>query len=63
MANSFAGCRIDKWSPNIYEIQDKYIHPIPYYRSVTILINKKTYQSYSFAKSTQIINKIDFVIH
>ena len=38
-----------KWSLNMYEIQDKYIHPI--HDSVTILINKKTYQPYSFAKS------------
>ena len=38
-----------KWSPEIYEIQDKYTHPI--HGSIAILINKKTYQPYSFAKS------------
>ena len=38
-----------EWSPEIYEIQGKYIHPI--YNSITILINKKTYQPYFSAKS------------
>ena len=38
-----------QWSLKIYEIQDKYMHPI--YGSITVLINKKTYQPYSFAKS------------
>ena len=37
------------WSPNIYEFQDKYKDPI--HGHVTILINKKTYQPYSSAKS------------
>ena len=37
------------WSPEIYEILDKYIHP--YYNSVIVLINKNTYQPYSSAKS------------
>ena len=40
-----------KWSPEIYEIQDKYIHPI--YDSITILIEKESYQPYSSAKSAQ----------
>ena len=39
----------NKWSPKIYEIQDKYMHPI--YGSVIILINKETYQPYSSAKT------------
>ena len=38
-----------KWSPDIYEIQDKYKHPI--YSPMTILINKKTYEPYSHNKS------------
>ena len=39
----------NEWSSEIYEIQGKYIHPI--YGSVTVLINKNTYQPYSSAKS------------
>ena len=39
----------NEWSPEIYEIQDKYTHPL--YGSITILINKNTYQPYSSAKS------------
>ena len=38
-----------QWSPDIYEIHDKYMHPN--HGSITILINKNTYQPYSFAKS------------
>ena len=41
--------RENKWSPEIYEIQDKYHHP--FYGFITILINKETYQPYSSAKS------------
>ena len=41
--------RENDWSPEIYEIQDKYIHPI--HGSITVLINKETYQPYSSAKS------------
>ena len=41
--------RENEWPPEIYEIQDKYIHP--FHGSITILINKKTYQPYSSAKS------------
>ena len=43
------GYRENKWSPNIYEIQDKYIHPI--YGSITVIINKNTFQPYSSNKS------------
>ena len=39
----------NEWSPDIFEIQDEYMHPI--YGPITLLINKKTYQSYSFVKS------------
>ena len=39
----------NEWSSDIYEIQDKYIHPI--HGPITVLINKETYQSHSFAKS------------
>ena len=39
----------NEWSSNIYDIQDKYIHP--FHGSITVLINKETYQSYSFTKS------------
>ena len=39
----------NEWSSEIYEIQDKYIHPI--HGSITILINKETYQPYSSNKS------------
>ena len=39
----------NKWPSNIYEIQDKYIHSI--HGSITVLINKETYQPYSFVKS------------
>ena len=38
-----------EWSSNIYEIHNKYSHQ--FYGFITILINKETYQSYSFAKS------------
>ena len=41
--------RENKWSPEIYKIQDKYEHPN--HGPITILINKETYQSYSSAKS------------
>ena len=40
----------NEWPPEIYEIQGKYMHPI--YNSITILINKETYQPYFSAKST-----------
>ena len=40
-----------EWSPIIYEIQNKYKHKHPIYASITVLINKETYQSYSSAKS------------
>ena len=39
----------NKWSSEIYEIQDKYTHPIR--GSIVVLINKKIYQPYSSAKS------------
>ena len=39
----------NEWSPKIYEIQDKYKHPI--HGSITVLINNKTYQPYSLTKS------------
>ena len=38
-----------KWSSYTYEMQNKYTHSI--YGLVTILINTKTYQSYSSVKS------------
>ena len=38
-----------EWSSKIYEIQDKYIHSI--YGDITVLINTKSYQPYSSAKS------------
>ena len=38
-----------KWSPDTYEIQDKYKDPI--HGPITVLINKETYQPYSSAKS------------
>ena len=41
--------RENKWSSDIYEIQYTYKHPK--YGPITVLINKKTYQSYSSAKS------------
>ena len=41
--------RENKWSLDIYEIQYKYKHPK--YGPITVLINKKTYQPYSSAKS------------
>ena len=41
--------RKHKWSPDKYDIQDKYTHP--HHGSVVILINKETYQPYSSAKS------------
>ena len=40
-----------EWSSEIYEIQDKYIHPK--HGSIIVLINKKTYQPCSFAKSAR----------
>ena len=43
------GYKENDWSSEIYELHDKYIHPI--YGSITMLINKKTYQPYSSAKS------------
>ena len=42
-------CGKNKFSLNIYEIHDKYIHPN--YGYITVLINEKTYQPYSSAKS------------
>ena len=39
----------NEWSSDIYDIQDTYTHPI--YGPITVLINKETYQPYSFAKS------------
>ena len=39
----------NQWSPKIYEIQNKYNHKK--YGSITVLINKETYQPYSSAKS------------
>ena len=41
--------RIRDWPSDIYEIQDKYRHPI--HGPITVLINKKSYQPYSSAKS------------
>ena len=38
----------NEWSPDIYEIQNKYFHPI--HGSITILINKETYQPYYSVK-------------
>ena len=38
-----------KWSPDKYDIQDKYTYPD--HDSVIVLINKETYQPYSSAKS------------
>ena len=37
------------WPPAIYEIQNKYIHPI--HNCITLLVNRETYQPYSFSKS------------
>ena len=37
------------WSSEIYDVIDEYIHP--YYGEITVLINKETYESYSYAKS------------
>ena len=39
----------NKWPSEIYEIQNKYIHPI--YDSIIVLINKESYQPYSSVKS------------
>ena len=36
-------------SLEIYQVIDNYTHPI--HGDITVLINKKTYQPYSFAKS------------
>ena len=41
--------RENEWPSDIYEIKDKYRHPI--HGDITILINKNTYQPYSSAKS------------
>ena len=38
-----------EWSPDIYEIQNKYTHSI--HGPITVLINKESYQPYSSAKS------------
>ena len=38
-----------QWSLELYEVINNYIHPI--YDNITVLINKKTYQPYSPAKS------------
>ena len=37
------------WSSEIYDVIDNYKHPS--YGDITVLINKETYQPYSFAKS------------
>ena len=37
------------WSSEIYEVIDNYTHPN--YGDITVLINKKSYQPYSSAKS------------
>ena len=39
------------WSSKIYDIVKIYNHNV--YGSMTILINRETYESYSFAKSTR----------
>ena len=39
------------WSPDIYVIQNEYIHQI--HGPITVLTNKKTYQPYSLAKSAR----------
>ena len=39
------------WSPKIYDVIDKYQHP--YHGKINILVNKKTYQPYSYAKSAR----------
>ena len=39
-----------QWPLEIYEMIDNYKHPI--YGDITVLVNKETYQPYSFAKST-----------
>ena len=39
----------NEWSPDIYEIQDKYKDLI--HGPITVLINKESYQPYSSAKS------------
>ena len=38
------------WNLEMYEVIDNYKHPI--HNNITVLINKKSYQSYSSAKST-----------
>ena len=38
-----------EWSSKVYDIIDKYVHSI--YGEITVLINKKTYEPYSCAKS------------
>ena len=43
------GYEENEWSSEIYEIHDKYVHPI--HGSIVVLINKKTYEPYSSAKS------------
>ena len=40
----------NRWPVESYEVIDKYKHPI--YGNIIVLINKKTYQPYSSAKST-----------
>ena len=38
-----------KWSPEIYNVINRYVHPI--YDDITVIINKETYQPYSCSKS------------
>ena len=43
--------RENDWSSEIYDVIDKYTHPL--YGNIIVLINKDTYEPYSLVKSAR----------